>query len=428
MAVSPEQNAVLTETGSGTPMGELFRRYWIPALMAAELPAPDCPPVRVELMGERLVAFRDSAGRLGLVDEFCAHRGVSLWFGRNEEGGLRCAYHGWKYDATGQCVDLPSEPAQSGMCGRIKLKAYPCLERGGVIWTYMGPPALQPEPPSLEWVLVPAERRFISKRLQECNYLQAMEGGIDSSHVSFLHSGALKRDPLFVGSKGNDYNERDRMPIFDVVPFAGGLLIGARRNAGEDKYYWRITPWIAPFYTLIPPRGGHPISGHAWVPIDDRRCWAWSISYHPRRALGAPELAAMRDGHGIHVKYVPGSFVPLANKGNDYLMDRAAQQAGLTFSGVEGIGMQDASLQESMGPITDRTREHLVSTDNGIIMTRNALLAAAKASRAGQPIPALAAASQRVRSCAIELPRAIPFSDGARHGLFCEPDTDPVTV
>jgi phthalate 4,5-dioxygenase oxygenase subunit len=428
MAISPEQNALLTETGHGTLMGDLFRRYWIPALMAEELPEPDCPPVRAQLMGERLVAFRDSAGRIGLVDEFCAHRGVSLWFGRNEEGGLRCAYHGWKYDVTGQCVDLPSEPVSTGMCRRIKLKAYPCLERGGVVWTYMGPPELQPEPPALEWVLVPAERRFISKRLQDCNYLQAMEGGIDSSHVSFLHSGALKRDPLFVGSKGNDYNERDRMPIFDIVPFEGGLLIGARRNAGEDKYYWRITPWIAPFYTLIPPRGGHPISGHAWVPIDDQRCWAWSISYHPRRALSAPELAAMRGGHGIHVKYLPGTFIPLANKGNDYLMDRAAQKAGLSFSGVEGIGMQDASLQESMGPIADRTREHLVSTDNGIIMTRNALLEAAKASRAGKPIPALAASAQRVRSCAIELPRGVPFKDGAQHGLFCEPDTDPVTV
>jgi len=292
----------------------------------------------------------------------------------------------------------------------------------------MGPPERAPEPPALEWALVPPERRFISKRLQECNYFQAMEGGIDSSHVSFLHSGALKRDPLFVGSRGNDYNERDRMPIFDVVPFEGGLLIGARRSAGEDKYYWRITPWIAPFYTLIPPRGGHPISGHAWVPIDDKSCWAWSISYHPRRPLSPQELAAMRGGHGIHVKYIPGTFVPLANKRNDYLVDRAAQRAGLTFSGVEGIGMQDASLQESMGEIVDRTRENLVSTDNGIIMTRNTLIKAAKASREGKPIPGLAAAAQRVRSCAIELPRGVHFKDGAKHGLFCAPDTDPVTV
>jgi phthalate 4,5-dioxygenase len=428
MAISKEQNALLTETGPGTMMGDLLRRYWIPALLADELPGPDCPPVRVQLLGERLIAFRDSANRLGLVEEFCAHRGVSLWFGRNEEGGLRCAYHGWKYDVTGQCMDLPSEPEETGMRQRIRLKSYPCLEKGGLVWAYMGPSELKPEPPGLEWALVPDERRFVSKRLQECNYLQAMEGGIDSSHVSFLHSGALKRDPLFVGSKGNEYNERDRMPIFDVEPFPGGLLIGARRNAGDDKYYWRITPWIAPFYTLIPPRGGHPISGHAWVPIDNESCWAWSISYHPRRALTQAELAAMRGGHGIHVKYVPGTFVPRANKGNDYLMDRHAQAAGVSFSGIEGIGMQDASLQESMGPIADRTREHLVSTDNGIIMTRNTLLKAAKANREGKPIPGLAPDDQRVRSCAIELPRDVHFRDGARHGLFSPLDSDPVTV
>ena len=209
------------------------------------------------------------------------------------------ANHGWKYDVTGQCVDLPSEPERTAMRERIKLKSYPCLERGGVIWTYMGPPELQPEPPEHEWALVPLEQRFISKRLQECNYLQAMEGGIDSSHVSFLHSAALKRDALFVGAKGNIYNLQDTAPSFEVVEFDGGLLIGARRMAENDQYYWRITPWIVPFYTLVPPRGHHPIHGHAWVPIDDENCWAWSISYHPRRALTHEETAAMRAGQGI---------------------------------------------------------------------------------------------------------------------------------
>src|SRR5262245_38274449 len=232
-----EQNDLLTQTGPGTPGGARSRSYWMPALLADELPANDCPPVRVKLLSERLLAFRDSKGRYGLIDEFCAHRGVSLWFGRNEECGLRCPYHGWKYDITGQCVDLPSEGADGPMRKRMKLKAYPCIEAAGLVWTYMGPPELKPEPPALEWVKVPAERRFVSKRLQESNYLQALEGGIDSSHVSFLHGGALKRDPLFIGSKGNEYNEGDRMPQFDVVDFEGGLLIGARRNAENDDYY-----------------------------------------------------------------------------------------------------------------------------------------------------------------------------------------------
>jgi phthalate 4,5-dioxygenase len=428
MGMPKEQNELLTRTGPGTAMGDLVRRYWIPALLADELPEPDCPPVRVQLLSERLVAFRDTEGRLGLIDEYCAHRGVSLWFGRNEECGLRCPYHGWKYDVTGQCIDLPSEPDRPAMRERIRLKSYPCLERGGVIWTYMGPPELRPEPPEHEWALVEPAQRFTSKRLQECNFLQAMEGGIDSSHVSFLHSGALKRDALFVGAKGNIYNLRDSAPQFEVVEFDGGLLIGARRNADNDQYYWRITPWVAPFFTLVPPRGHHPIHGHAWVPIDDENCWAWSVSYHPRRALTHEETAAMRAGQGIHVRYIPGTFIPAANKRNDYLMDRNAQLAGLSYSGVEGIGMQDASLQESMGPIVDRTRETLVPTDKGIVMARRILASAAEASRAGKPIPGLAPASQRVRSCAIELPKNVAFKDGAKDGLFRALGTDPVSV
>lgn len=426
--LSRERNEELCRTGAGTLMGTLFRRYWVPALLASEIPEPDCPPVRVQLMGEKLVAFRDTLGRIGLIGEFCAHRGVSLWFGRNEECGLRCPYHGWKFDVTGQCTDLPSEPEESGMRQRMKIKAYPCVERGGVIWTYMGPAELQPEPPALEWVEVPPERRFVSKRLQECNYLQAMEGGIDSSHVSFLHGSSLQKDPLFKGSRGNEYNLADRMPYFEVAEYEGGLLIGARRNAGDDRYYWRITPWIMPWYTIIPPRAGHPLGAHAWVPIDDETCWAWSINYHPKRALSDTEVKAMKSGAGIHVKYIPGTFIPLANKRNDYLMDRAAQKAGESYSGIEGIAMQDASLQESMGPIQDRTNEHLCSTDKGIVMARRMLLKAAETVRQGGAPPGLDPAAQRVRSVSIELPRADDFRHGARHGLFAPPDTDPVTV
>jgi nitrite reductase/ring-hydroxylating ferredoxin subunit len=428
MALTREQNEQLVRTGPGTLIGDLFRRYWVPAMLAEEVAEPDCPPVRVQLLGEKLVAFRDSQGRIGLINEFCAHRGVSLWFGRNEDSGLRCPYHGWKYDVTGQCVDLPSEATETGMCARIRLKSYPCIEQGGVIWTYMGPPELKPAPPGLEWTLVRPDQRFVSKRLQECNYLQAIEGGIDSSHVSFLHSGALNSDPLFKGSRGNTYNLRDRMPYFEVVEYDGGLLIGARRQADNDRWYWRITPFIMPWHTLIPPRAGHPIGGHVWVPIDDESCWAWSINYHPGRALTASEVKAMKDGKGIHVKYVPGTFVPLANKSNDYMMDRGTQKSGANYSGIDGIAMQDASLQESMGPIQDRTRENLCSTDNGILMARRMLLKAAKDNREGKPLPALKPETQRVRSCAIELPKNVKFKEGAWDGLFRELDTDPVTV
>jgi len=424
-----EQNDQLTQTGPSTSMGGLFRSYWLPALLAEELPEPGCPPVRVKLLSERLIAFRDSGGELGLMDEFCAHRGVSLWFGRNEDGGLRCPYHGWKYNRTGQCIDIPSEPASSGMCDRIKLASYPLVERGGVLWAYMGDPAKQPPLPEYEFATVPAAQSFTSKRFQECNWLQALEGGIDSSHVSFLHSGSLNSDPLFKGSKGNHYNLNDMRPVFEVIENDGGLLIGVRRNAEDGNFYWRITPFVMPCFTMVPPRGDHPVHGHFWIPVDDESCWAWSFDYHPVRVLTGAEVQAMRDGHGIHVSYVPGTYVPAANKTNDYFMNRAAQKAGVTYSGVSGIAMQDASLQESMGPIVDRSRENLVSTDNGIIMARMRLLRASKAlADKGVAPPGINPEHHKVRSAALVLPPDQPFKIAAADALRAVPGKAQVSV
>jgi phthalate 4,5-dioxygenase len=417
-----EQNAMLTQTGKGTPMGELFRRYWLPALLSEQLREPDGEPVRLHLLGEKLIAFRDSQGRLGAIDEFCAHRGVSLWFARNEESGLRCPYHGWKYDVTGQCVDVPSEPVESGYSARIKLKGYRLVERGGVIWIYMGPPEHEPPLPEYEFATVPSSQSYMSKRLQECNWLQAMEGGIDSSHVSWLHGGSLNSDPLFQGAKVNQYNLSDRKPVFEVVESSGGLTIGVRRNAEDNQFYWRITPWVMPCFTMVPPRADHPVHGHFWVPIDDHNCWAWSFDYHPTRDLTAGERQAMIDGKGIHSKNIPGTYIPVQNKTNDYLMDRAAQKSGVRYSGIEGIAMQDASLQESMGPIQDRTREHLVSTDNGIIMARQRLLRAAKAlAEKNVSPPGTDSESQRVRSVAMLIPRDAPFQEHAAPAMRAVP-------
>ena len=424
-----EQNDLLTQTGPGTPAGRLFRSYWIPALLPEELSGNDCPPVRVKLLSERLIAFRDTNGRMGLMDEFCAHRGVSLWFGRNEECGLRCPYHGWKFDVTGQCIDMPSEPEHSGFAGKVKLKSYPLVERGGVLWTYMGAPDTQPPLPEWEFATVPPTHSFMSKRLQESNWLQAMEGGIDSSHVSFLHRGDLNTDPLFKGARGNQYNLGDMRPVFEVVESPGGLYIGARRNAESGDYYWRITQWVMPSFTVIPPRGSHAIHGHFWIPIDDENCWTWSFDYHPTRPLTDAEVAAMRAGKGIHVKYIPGTYRPLANKDNDYLMDREAQRAGRTYSGIEGFAMQDASLQESMGPIVDRTKETLVSTDTGIIMARQRLLRSVKAlAESGVTPPGVDLAHQKVRSASVILPPDQPFKDGAREALIAHPGVAPASV
>ena len=407
--MKPEQNELLTRVGPDAPMGALMRRYWQPVLLESELPEPDCPPVRVKLLGERLLAFRDSEGRLGLVDEFCAHRGVSLWFGRNEDCGLRCPYHGWKYDVTGQCVDVPSEPAESGYAKKIKLTAYPLVAAGGVLWAYLGPKELQPDLPGFEWTGLPSGHVYVSKRLQECNWLQAMEGGIDSSHVSWLHSGELHTDPLHRSTKGANY-QADKKPVFEIVESEGGLLIGARRQAEPGHYYWRITQWVMPFHTMIPPYGDNALNGHSWTPIDDESCWAWTFTYHPTRPLTDEELDAMRAGQGIHVKYVPGTFRPTLNKDNDYMIDRAAQKAGRTYSGVHGIAIQDASLQESMGPIVDRARENLCTTDNAIIMARQRLTKAARAlaERGAEP-PGLPGRCHAVRSAAFVLPADAPY-------------------
>jgi phenylpropionate dioxygenase-like ring-hydroxylating dioxygenase large terminal subunit len=424
-----EQNELVTRTDPGTPMGELFRRYWIPALLAEELPENDGPPVRVKLLSEPLIAFRDSEGKLGLIDEFCAHRRVSLWFGRNEDCGLRCPYHGWKYDVTGQCVDLPSEGDDTGLRQTIRLKNYPLVERGGILWTYMGPPEQQPPLPEWEFIMVPADQTFSSKRLQECNWLQAMEGGIDSSHVSFLHRANLESDPLFKGAGGNKYNLADSAPTFEVVDHDSGLFIGVRRKAEEGNFYWRITPWVMPCFTMVPPRGDHPMHGHFWIPIDDEHCWAWSFDYHPARALTDTEVQAMKDGFGVHTPLVPGTFRPTANKDNDYLIDRAAQKAGKTFSGVTGIAMQDASLQESMGPIVDRTREKLVSTDNGIIMARQRLIRAARAlADKGVTPPGTLPEHHQVRSAALILSPEAKFDEAAAEALRARPGVQQTSI
>lgn len=409
--LTDDRNRFLTQTGPGTPTGNLFRRYWIPALLSEEVAEKGCPPVRVTLLSEKLVAFRDSNGEIGLIEEFCAHRRVSLWFGRNEDGGLRCPYHGWKFDVSGKCQEIPSEPDDSTFRHEVSLTSYPCVERGGIVWAYMGPPELRPEPPAFEWVTVPANQRYHTKRLEECNYLQALEGGIDSSHVGWLHRGELRSDPLHHGSKGSDYHLSDRKPRFEVKESAGGLNMGVRRNAGDDKYYWRITPWIMPWYTIVPPYGDNPLHGHAWVPIDDENCFAWTFSYHPSRPLSEVELEVMHEGGSLHVNQDPGTFRPVANRDNDYLMDRAAQKAGTSSSGVKGIAMQDASIQESMGRVADRSRENLVLTDRGIALARRQLLRAAEELGRGTPPPGLDPEAQAVRSASFELDRDIPFDE-----------------
>ena len=387
-------------------MGNLMRRYWVPILATAEIPEPDGAPVRVQIMGEKLLAWRDSEGVPALIDESCSHRGASLFFGRNEECGIRCSYHGLKFDRNGTCVDVPSAPQ---VADRMKIKAYPCIERGGMVWAYMGPPDKQPAPPEVEWCTLPDGHVFVSKRLQQNNYLQAMEGGIDTAHVSYVHKYEVDIDPMHKGVKALDYIKADGNVQFDIEKNPFGLTLYGKRNGDADTNYWRITQWIFPWFTLIPPFGEHALGGHVWVPIDDENCWAWSINFHPDKPLSDHERAEMTAGKGIHVAYEnvhPMTFRPRANKDNDYFVDRAAQKDRRSYSGVFGFSEQDASLQESMGPIQDRTKEMLLPTDRAIVMARRMLQEAAQGLEQGVEPPALDASTQQVRAAGVLLPKS----------------------
>ena len=375
-----EQNERLAKVGPGTPMGELVRRFWIPALVSGDLPEADGEPFRVTLLGERLVAFRDTEGRVGLIDRQCAHRCADLFFGRNEEGGLRCTYHGWKYDVEGRCVDMPTEDVDSNFASKVRLTNYPCRERAGVIWTYMGPPELQPELPEFEWCRVPDTHRYVSWNEQECNFVQAIEGGIDSAHSNFLHStldahrmnDAWRAQGERSGVLRDKYHARDQHPKFFAKDTDFGVVTAARRNTGEGQYYWRYNLFLMPFYTS-PPSSPKSKSFHAFVPLDDLHTARWSFTYNLDTPMPAGQLAQMRQGSGLHSALIPGTHRPVRNMSNDYLIDRV-EQKNFTFTGIKGIGEQDFSVQEGMGPVVDRTKEHLGVTDIGIIAMRQRLL------------------------------------------------------
>jgi nitrite reductase/ring-hydroxylating ferredoxin subunit len=416
--LSARNNELITRTGPGTPMGEYLRRFWIPALTGRELARPDCPPLRVKLLGEVLVAFRTTSGAVGLIQNACPHRGASLFFGRNEEEGLRCVYHGWKFDLTGDCVDMPSEPAESNFKSKVHATAYPTQERGGIVWTYMGPPELQPELPAYEWTLVPDGQARASRRIQECNYLQGIEGGIDSSHVPFLH-GVL--DPAERSSPARRYLYGDLAPRLLVTRTDYGFAYGAQRYAEDETYYWRLTPFLFPFFTVIPgfaltpgQAGPDPeqqtYSGHGWIPMDDENCWMFTYSWNPGRELREDE------GHPAHfVDLDPRTLKSTANRYNDYRIDRDVQRSQ-TYTGIANGSTQDAAIQESMGAIFDRTQEHLGTTDSAIIALRNMYLDGVRAVlEGGEPFVPTTTAAFRRRSVSIILDRAVPFEDGLRY-------------
>jgi phthalate 4,5-dioxygenase len=380
-----EENERLTRVGAGTPMGNLMRRYWQPALLSSELPAPDCAPIRVRLLGEDLIAFRGSDGTVGLVDAFCPHRRAPMFFGRNEECGLRCVYHGWKFDRTGACVDMPSEPPDSLFKSKVTIAAYPTWEGGGAVWTYMGPPELRPSDPDFEWCRAPASHAYVTKTYQDCNFLQAVEGGLDTAHSSYLHNEEL-------GNK-NWIRNRDGAPRLDVEKTAYGYYYVSTRDLGEDQLWVRIYQYVMPAQQMRAGITGYhgrrapvpKVDGHVWVPIDDEHTWTWNwnvayddVPFPP----GFQEEWETFSGRGAD-DLIPGTFKLKANLANDYLIDRQKQKTQ-TFTGIRGLNTQDIALQEGMGAIVDRSKEHLGTTDKAIIVLRQLLLEAVDEVEAGR--------------------------------------------
>ncbi len=371
--LTAQDNKLITEVGAGTPMGNLFRRYWLPALLSEELPEPDCAPIKLRLLGEDLLAFRTTSGQVGVIDTWCPHRNANLYWGRNEEEGLRCVYHGWKFNTEGQCVDMPNEPPTSRFAEKIRITAYQAVEKGDVIWVYMGPRELTPEVPDLEWTNVPAANRCVSKRIQFCNWLQNLEGEVDSSHASFLHSNVGDAGAAVGGNP-------DPHPYFSVVDTDWGVAVCARRDAGPDQYYWRITPMLLPSYTIVPgplgdvskPRSGQYLFTGA-VPIDDLNMIGISVAWNPNEPVEQKPLVP-----------VDKNYVPLQTKANDFWIDRAAQKT-TSYTGIPGVRQQDIAVQEDQkGPLSDRTTEHLGTSDLGVINTRQRLLKQARALQDGQ--------------------------------------------
>jgi phthalate 4,5-dioxygenase oxygenase subunit len=412
-----KDNQRLTRVGPGTPMGTLFRRYWIPAALAEEFPEPDGAPIRLRLLGEDLVAFRDSNGDIGIVDAFCPHRRAPMFFGRNEECGLRCVYHGWKFDTDGTCVDMPSEPPDSLFKSKVTIAAYPTWEGGGIVWVYMGPPELRPPLPDHELVRAPMEHRFVSKALEECNYLQALEGGIDPTHATILHNVTIG-DRSFL----NKYDELVASLDIETTDY-GFTYAGIRAH---DEFDWiRVYHWIMPSFHmrgsvagLFQKPGQIPtINGHIWVPIDDERSWVFSFTYSadPARPISHEHVAEQETRLGRGTNMGPG-YLPIRNKANDYLIDRQLQKTQ-TMTGIAGVNTQDYALQEGMGAILDRSKEHVGSTDRAIILLRKILLDTIAAMEAGEDLRALDPASYRHLRA---VDRTIP--KGTEWKIECEPD------
>jgi phthalate 4,5-dioxygenase len=368
--------------GTGTPMGEMIRQYWIPAVMSSELQR-DGAPLRLALLGEKLIAFRDSSGRVGVMDHRCPHRCASLFLGRNEENGIRCIYHGWKYDAAGNCVDMPNAPPHQDFKDKVKAKAYKVKERNGLIWVYMGARKETPPLPAIEAALMPEGELQINLVQRECNWLQALEGDIDTSHFGFLHTGSVQPDDVPPDSLMR-WTVTNRAPEYHITDTDYGTMYCAYRPAEPGQTYWRFANFLFPFWTQTPQGPFDRVNTRAWVPMDDTHTMFVSLSWR-----GSPtSMRALRNGQMVPGSRLGFDYLPnmtdwhgrwrlTQNPSNDWMIDRVSQK-NESFTGIASIHGQDQAVTESMGPITDHDFENLGPSDIMIARTRRRLLRAAR--------------------------------------------------
>ncbi len=381
--LTQQENELLTHVSAGTPMGEVLRRYWLPALLSEEIAEPDSTPVPVRLLGEDLVAFRDTNGRVGLIDERCPHRLASLVIGRNENCGLTCIYHGWKFDVDGNCVDMPTEPEGYGFKNRVKIVSYPTREAAGMVWTYLGPAGEEPPFPAFGWTALPPEQRGIVKIGIRANFMQTVEGVIDSAHSWFLHRGSSR-----------DWQKRfdvstDHSPKLEAEDTAYGFRYAAIRKPTErpdEQKYVRVTLFAMPSTGFVPPPLNPDLPAHTqiFVPVDDERTMLFDV-FHSQNGTPVDTAALRRNLHAEPGVDLDTDWYRFAQASNRWKQDRAAMKDG-SWTGIEGFQNQDIAAQESMGPVVDRSREHLGTSDVAIIRMRRRQLENVRRFQNGEPL------------------------------------------
>jgi phenylpropionate dioxygenase-like ring-hydroxylating dioxygenase large terminal subunit len=414
----------LTEVGPGTLMGNLMRRYWMPALKSSEL-EPGGDPVRLMLLGEKLIAFRDPSGRVGVMDHKCPHRCASLFLGRNEPGGIRCVYHGWKFDVTGQCIDMPSVPSHQDFKQKVKARAYRTREKAGIVWVHMGERAEPPPLPGFEILDMPPDEVNVAFVQRRCNYLQALEGEIDTSHFGFLHAGHVNLDdvPEDEPLRNTIVN---RAPEYHVADTPWGTQYGGYRAVGPGLTYWRFANFLFPFWTQA-PNGEFQSHMHAraWVPLDDGHTMFVFIWWKQAKAANSMPTPVLKNGQpiggaGRGNRMLPnttdwlGRWRMADSEANDWGIDRESQRTNRIYCGIDGIHLQDQAITESMGPVTDFAGEHLAPSDQMITRTRRRLLMAARALRergASPPGADDASVYREARSGYLTTPDQSPWQD-----------------